>query len=609
MTSVRQGYKHTEIGIVPKDWNIEKLGNSANIVRGGSPRPIESYLTTSADGINWIKIGDVAVGQKYIRHTAEKIIASGVNHSREVKVGDLLLSNSMSYGRPYILSIDGCIHDGWLAISSYEQHFDKEFLCYILASKYVERQYGELAAGTGVKNLNKTIVKQVKLAYPSDKKEQRAIANALSDIDALIEAKEALLEKKRAIKLGAMQELLTGKKRLPGFPVTPMKHTEVGEIPEDWTIKELGKILSIRHGKPQKEVETNKGEYPIMATGGQIGWACSFLYDKPSVLIGRKGTIDKPRFINTPFWTVDTLFYSVIQENYDPFFVYSACCRINWEAYNEGTCVPSLTSSTIEKICLYLPQGKDEQQAIASVLSDMDSEIESLEQEIAKLRDLKQGMMQQLLTGKIRLIKTKKDNKKANSTFKAAVLVSEIFSRYESDKHLGSIKMAKLYYMAATMADVWEELNFHPLQQAAGPYDPKWRRSMTKLLERQKCIREVKVSYGNGKIATHYERMDNYDNFRSKYTWDRYFTKEQRDVMVHVFDIFLNASTDQAEIAATVMGAWVKCIEDGDVSDDKVIERAQNWSERKKRFKPEQWTSALAWMKKKNLIPPYTQEK
>lgn len=181
------------------------------------------------------------------------------------------------------------------------------------------------------------------------------------------------------------------------------KSTELGIIPETWSVKELGQILSIHHGKSQKDVEADDGEYPIMATGGQIGRSRSYLYNKPSVLIGRKGTIDKPQFIDTPFWTVDTLFYTSIRPDYDPFFTYSACCCIDWESYNEGTCVPSLISSTIEKIKLPIPSDITEQRAIATALSDMDALIEAKRALLEKKRAIKQGAMQELLTGKRRL--------------------------------------------------------------------------------------------------------------------------------------------------------------------------------------------------------------
>ena len=126
----------------PKEgWKKVKLGECAQINRGGSPRPIDAFVTDSEDGINWIKIGDIAPNGKYVNTTSEKIILEGKQHSREVHKGDFILSNSMSFGRPYILNIDGCIHDGWLAIQDYEETFDTDFLYYMLSSDIVKKQY------------------------------------------------------------------------------------------------------------------------------------------------------------------------------------------------------------------------------------------------------------------------------------------------------------------------------------------------------------------------------------------------------------------------------------------------------------------------------------
>jgi type I restriction enzyme S subunit len=140
-----------------------------------------------------------------------------------------------------------------------------------------------------------------------------------------------------------------------------------------------------------------------LATGGQIGNANRFLYDKPSVLVGRKGTIDRPQYMDQPFWTVDTLFYSVIHEPNNAKYLFYQFCLINWRQYNEASGVPSLNAQTIERIELKIPL-PDEQTAIATVLSDMDAEITALEVKLAKTRQLKQGMMHNLLTGRIRLI-------------------------------------------------------------------------------------------------------------------------------------------------------------------------------------------------------------
>lgn len=196
------------------EWVEKELGECADIYRGGSPRPIEAFITTSPDGLNWIKIGDVANNAKYINKTAEKIIQEGERHSRFVRNGDLLLSNSMSFGRPYILKTDGCIHDGWLVIQNYKDEWYTDFLYYLLCSEDVLEQYEVLAAGSGVKNLNKAIVSNVMLRYPVDLNEQFAIANILTTMDNEIASLEAELQKYKFLKQGMMQKLLTGQIRL-----------------------------------------------------------------------------------------------------------------------------------------------------------------------------------------------------------------------------------------------------------------------------------------------------------------------------------------------------------------------------------------------------------
>ncbi|WP_295947249.1 restriction endonuclease subunit S [uncultured Bartonella sp.] len=195
------------------EWKRILLGQASLILRGGSPRPIQDYLTDSPLGINWIKIGDVKVDSKYIEHANEKIIPEGENKSRRVKAGDFLLSNSMSFGRPYILKIDGCIHDGWLVIQNYHNVFSTEFLYYYLVSEQTMAQYIHKASGSSVLNLNKDLVSSVEIVYPNQR-EQSAIAQVLSDMDAEIEKLEKKLSKYQKIKQSMMQELLTGRIRL-----------------------------------------------------------------------------------------------------------------------------------------------------------------------------------------------------------------------------------------------------------------------------------------------------------------------------------------------------------------------------------------------------------
>ena len=176
--------------------NSKRLGDLMQIARGGSPRPIKSFLTNEDDGINWIKIGDAEQGCKYIFNTKEKIKKSGLKNSRYVKKGDFLLSNSMSFGRPYILETNGCIHDGWLVLSDYENYFDMNFLYYLLSSKMIQNQFKKLAHGSTVRNLNIDLVSNVLVTIPSIPEQQKIAAEietSFFEIDKSLGIKRSLL--------------------------------------------------------------------------------------------------------------------------------------------------------------------------------------------------------------------------------------------------------------------------------------------------------------------------------------------------------------------------------------------------------------------------------
>lgn len=170
---------------IESECNTIRLGDCVSILRGGSPRPIDAYITNHPDGINWIKIGDTSADELYITRTKEKIIPSGIKKSRRVFQGDLILSNSMSFGRPYILQIDGCIHDGWLLIRDEENVFEKRFLCYYLGSDNVIAQYKRFAAGSCVNNLNSELVGNVEICCPP-RSTQHEIADMLTVLDSRI---------------------------------------------------------------------------------------------------------------------------------------------------------------------------------------------------------------------------------------------------------------------------------------------------------------------------------------------------------------------------------------------------------------------------------------
>ena len=166
-------------------WEQRKFRDTVIIERGGSPRPIEAFITEAENGLNWVKIGDAPAMGNYITKTAEKIRPEGLSKTREVHPGDLVLSNSMSFGKPYIMGINGCIHDGWLLIRNEKQVYDLTFLCHLLGTQQMLAQYKSLAAGSTVNNLNKELVGSTVVSYPS-MQEQIAIGAYLTSLDDLI---------------------------------------------------------------------------------------------------------------------------------------------------------------------------------------------------------------------------------------------------------------------------------------------------------------------------------------------------------------------------------------------------------------------------------------
>jgi type I restriction enzyme S subunit len=176
-----------------KQWDVVPLADTCVIERGSSPRPIKQYQT-AGDGINWIKIGDTSIDGKYVRTTREKITVEGAKKSRFVRRGDFILTNSMSYGRPYIMDIDGCIHDGWFALRL-KENIDTEYYYYLLASPYVQNQFHSLAAGAVVKNISSDLVKRAMLPMPPIKR-QIEIRNRILEIEASTHEAENCYENK-----------------------------------------------------------------------------------------------------------------------------------------------------------------------------------------------------------------------------------------------------------------------------------------------------------------------------------------------------------------------------------------------------------------------------
>lgn len=432
------GYKQRELGEIPEQWDAVKMGEIAKIQRGASPRPIDSpiWFDRNSD-IGWLRISDVTKTSKYLTETTQSLSRPGVDNSRYVASGSLVMSICATVGKPIITRKNLCIHDGFVVLNNLQ--VNQEFMYYILQD--LEDEWGKQGQTGSQMNLNTNLINSTTIAIPQNNNEQTAIANALSDADSLLNELQALIEKKQAIKTATMQQLLTGKTRLPQFvryteggkqgQLKGMKDSELGEIPEDWDFINIGNnsVLKARIGwqaLTTKEYLDTGSKYLVTGTdfdSGEVNWnSCCFVSDwrykqdtniqlkENDVLITKDGTIGKVGFINElPLPATLNSGVFVVRpkaESFYPKYLFYVLTSSIFKSFIKGITAGSTITHLYQKDFVHFKfpaPDIEEQTAIATSLSDMDNEIQTLEQRLAKTRQIKQGMMQELLTGRTRL--------------------------------------------------------------------------------------------------------------------------------------------------------------------------------------------------------------
>lgn len=310
------------------DWENIKLGNICEVVRGGSPRPIIDYITDKPDGVNWLKIGDVKETDKFFTHATdkffthanEKIKPSGIPKTREVKAGDLTLSNSMSFGRAFITLIDGYIHDGWLRLRCDESRLNKEYLYYFLTSNLAQSQFKAIATGSVVNNLKSDTVKAIKIDLPT-LGEQKRIAEVLSMFDDKIKCNEEVNKN-----LEQQAQALYKDRFVDLRPFN-------GEMPSDWHLGEVSEIIELHDSKriplSSRERAARAKLYPYYGATSVMDYVDRYLFDGIYLLLGEDGTVVDNngfpilQYVEGKFWvnnhahiitgkngfTVETLYY------------------------------------------------------------------------------------------------------------------------------------------------------------------------------------------------------------------------------------------------------------------------------------------------------------
>lgn len=525
---VKPGYKQTEIGVIPEDWEIKYLSDFGKIQSGGTPS------TTMAEywggNIAWCTPSDItSTPTKYINATERAITDLGLKNSAAtvMPAGSILLCTRATIGELKINSIPMATNQGFKNIAI-NKGGNVDFLYYLLQTK--KDCMLELAIGSTFLEISKTALCKIPLQTPMQSNEQSKIADALSDIDSLVEVLENQISKKKAIKQGAMQELLTGKRRLPGF---------FGE----WVNTKIGSITEVYSGGTPNTSEPAfwGGKIPWMNSGElnlkivrqvqgritEVGMDSSSTHFIPAecVLIGLAGqgkTRGTAAFNTFPLCTNQSIAAIYPNPNkFDSKFLYYKM-DTQYDQLRELSSGDGGRGGLNKKLILdyevVIPQSIDEQAAIATILTEMDYEIENLEMKLTKYRQVKQGMMQQLLTGKIRLKNDVEDLRQAeqanavktlpartahNRQFDDAVSIAAIVDVFYSDKYpLGRVKVQKLLYLlhrhqAVSVSDF--------KKKAAGPYADTVRyKGGEPIAKKNKYI----VSE-NGKQGTRYSRGEN----------------------------------------------------------------------------------------------------
>ncbi|WP_018341674.1 restriction endonuclease subunit S [Cytophaga aurantiaca] len=378
------------------EWEKEVLGDISEIVRGGSPRPIQDYQTTDIDGLNWLKIADVSSESKYIISTKEKVIVEALSSTREVNPGDLILSNSMSFGRPYILKIKTCIHDGWIAIRKISKKTFEDYLYYFISSESSQSYFQTNAAGAAVKNLNAEIIKLLPVYLPKNKKEQQKIASCLSWLDEVISVHSQKLESLKDHKKGLMQNLFPQE----GETVPKWRFKEFAKDRE-WETKTIGEIAKVTTGNKDTQNKVDNGLYPFFVRSQTVERINSYSYDGEAILTSGDGVgVGKNfHYIVGKFDFHQRVYsiYNFSEKTYGKFvyMYFSQYFNERVMRMSAKNSVDSVRMSMISDMPIILPK-KNEQVKIAECLSSLDELIIEQTDKLEALKLHKKGLMQAL---------------------------------------------------------------------------------------------------------------------------------------------------------------------------------------------------------------------
>lgn len=395
-------------------WLYDFLGCLSTVLRGGSPRPIDEYLTSDTNSMNWLKIGDINKEDKYITKTSERVKNQALDKTRVVHSGDLIMSNSMSFGRPYLLKISTCIHDGWIAITEINSNVNKEYLYYYILSDISQIYFMQSAAGGGIKNLNAEIIKKLIVLYPENVIEQQKIADCLSSLDELIDTERRKLKALEKYKKGLMQKLFPAEgKTLPEWRFPEFQDCE------EWETVKLEKLALYRRGSfPQPyglpEWYDEKSGMPFIQVFdvddnmklksntknkiSELAAQQSVFIPKGTLIITIQGSIGRVAITQYDAYIDRTLllFEKFFRKIDKTFLAYNLQLLFDIEKQKApGGIIKTITKQALSEFLTSIPR-IEEQEKIAGCLSEVDTMITEQSNKVEQLKAHKKGLMQGL---------------------------------------------------------------------------------------------------------------------------------------------------------------------------------------------------------------------
>jgi type I restriction enzyme S subunit len=394
-----------------KGWVTKTVGEICDIERGGSPRPIQSFITTASNGINWIKIGDATASGKYICETEQKIKPEGAKRSRMVYEGDFILSNSMSFGRPYIMKTSGCIHDGWLVLR--QPKIDPDYLYYVLGSDLVFNQFDQLAAGSTVRNLNIGLAKTVKIPIPPLAEQQRIVGILDEAFAGIARAKanaEQNLQNARALFESHLQAVFS--QRGEGWVETTVG-AEIRFI--DYRGKtpvktEIGIRLITAKNVKMGYLQESPMEY--IAADNYESWMTRGIPKKGDVLFTTEAPLANVAQLDTDEKVAFAQRIIIMQPNAEKldctflkYLLLSQPVQERIRSKGTGATVQGIKASLLKTIEISFPISLQEQRRIVAQLDALALETRSLaaiyERKLAALEELKKSLLHQAFSGEL----------------------------------------------------------------------------------------------------------------------------------------------------------------------------------------------------------------